>query len=157
MTRLALSLLTRLGLVLCVFMAAGCLSIEPPPDFVEREEYDWSSYAYRALNADAVVLGVREIHEDKEASLGFWTKAVKNRLQASHAYAILGEETLKVASGETATLIRMGREDAGVQYDYWVALVDAGSTLYVIEAGGRREHFSKVEGALRTSIKSFSH
>jgi hypothetical protein len=157
MTHYARSLVTRLGLVLCVLMAAGCLTIEPPPDFVEREEYSWSSYVYRALNADAVVLGVREVVEEKEASLGFWTQAVKNRLQASHAYAILGEESLQVASGETATLIRLGREDAGVQYDYWVTLVDAGSMLYVIEAGGRHEHFSKVEDALRTSIQSFTH
>lgn len=139
-------------------LCGGCglgFQIEPPADFVEREERDWSSYAYRALNADAIVLGVREIFEDKEASLAFWAKAVKNRLQASHSYAVLSEEPLSAASGEGGTLIRMGREDSGVQYDYWLALYDAGDVLYVVEAGGQRESFQKVEGQLLTSIKGF--
>ncbi len=137
---------------------AGCgatFEIEAPLDFVEREERDWSSYAYRALNADAVVLGVREIYEEKEASLAFWAKAVKNRLQASHSYAVIREEPISAASGEGGTLIRMGREDGGVQYDYWLALFDAGETLYVVETGGRRDAFEKVEDQLLGSITGF--
>lgn len=152
-------LLIRFALVvLGGLLFAGCGStfeIEAPADFVEREEYDWSSFAYRALNADAVVLGVREIVEEKEASLAFWAKAVKNRLQASHAYAVIREEPISAASGEGGTLIRMGREDAGVQYDYWLALFDADETLFVVEAGGRREAFEKVQDQLLGAIKGF--
>jgi hypothetical protein len=152
-------LLIRFLFVACSAIAfAGCGStfeIEAPADFVEREEYDWSSFAYRALNADAVVLGVREIVEENEASLAFWAKAVKNRLQASHAYAVIREEPISAATGEGGTLIRMGREDAGVQYDYWLALFDAGETLYVVEAGGRREAFEKVQDQLLGSITGF--
>lgn len=149
----------RLALVAVAgVLFAGCgatFEIKAPPDFVEREEYEWSSFAYRALNADAVVLGVREILEEKEASLAFWAKAVKNRLQASHAYAVLREEPISAVSGEGGTLIRMGREDAGVQYDYWLALFDAGETLYVVETGGRREAFEKVQDQLLGAIRGF--
>lgn len=149
---------TRLfGLLLAAFASFGCstFSITPPADFVEREEREWSSYSYRALNADAVVLGVREVEEDKAASLAFWKKAVMNRLQASHSYALMGEEELAIASGQKVTLLRLGREDAGVQYDYWVGLIDVDENVFVIEAGGRREHFAKVRDSLLESIKGF--
>ena len=138
---------------------AGCQTFEipTPADFVEREQPEWGSYGYRALNADAVVLGVREVEEDPEkpVSLAFWAKAVKNKLQASHAYALLGEEELSVASGQKALLLRLGSETSGTQYDYWVTLVDAGRDLFVIEAGGRRDSFAKVADSLRGSIKGF--
>ena len=168
MIRLARLARPLLGLTLgcAALLSGGCQSfaITTPPDFVERPEADWSSYSYRALNADAVVLGVREIDENEgrsmfddahDVSLTFWKKAVENRLRASHAYAMIGEDALSVASGHKGTLLRLGREDAGVQYDYWVALIDAGERLFVLEAGGRREEFAKVQDSLRSSIEGF--
>lgn len=159
-------LLLGLAFSCAALLLGGCQSfaISTPPDFVERPEPDWSSYSYRALNADAVVLGVREVDENEgrslfedthDVSLTFWKKAVENRLRSSHAYALLGEDPLTVASGHKGTLLRLGREDAGVQYDYWVGLIDAGEYLYVLEAGGRREEFTKVQDALRSSIEGF--
>jgi hypothetical protein len=156
--------LQRLALSLCLLAPLaleGCRSFDltAPPNFIELEDQDARGFALRAVNADGVVLAVRQVDNDRQGTMTFWTDAVKNRLRTSRGYALLEEKDVKVASGETAHQLRLGRDEGSAGYDYWVTVlvtppgvVGAGHVL-VVEAGGKRDEFGKVKDQLERSIE----
>lgn len=156
---------TVLGALLLAAQATlvGCsgFALQPPEHFVQLEEPDWSGFALRTVNADGVVLGVREVDNAARGSLTFWIEAIRNRLRTVRGYALLDERPVKAASGEAGHQLRLGRDEGSQAYDYWVTifvtppgLVSDGQVL-VVEAGGRREEFARVEDALGRAIDGF--
>lgn len=136
---------------------AGCagFSITPPEHFVVLDEPDWSGFAMRAVNADGVVLGVREIDNDPRGTLTFWTDAIRNRLRTVRGYTLLEERPVKAASGHTGHQMLLGRDEGSQTYDYWVTVFVTDDEVLVVEAGGRREEFARVQQDLRRAIDGF--
>lgn len=149
----------RLALVLLlVAPAAGCSSfaLDAPEHFVKLEQPDWSDYRMRAVNADGVVLAVREADNAASGgSLTFWTDAVRNRLRTARGYALLEEKPVRAASGEQGHQLRLGRDEGSQGYDYWVTIFVTDDFVHVVEAGGRREEFARVKEAVEEAIERF--
>ena len=141
--------------------AAGCSStvLETPDHFVRLNEGEYSSYKMRATNADGVVLGVRTIANDPEGDLGFWTKAVRDRLQTVSGYALLDEQEVTSANGRAGRRLAFGRDQGSQSYLYWVTLYVSARNLFwpgtitLIEAGGEKEKFQAAESAVEGALK----
>lgn len=132
----------------------GCsgFALRPPEHFVELEEPEWSGFALRAVNADGVVLGVREVDNDPHGTLTFWTDAIRNRLRTVRGYALVEERSVKAATGQTGHQLLLGRDEGSQTYDYWVTVFVTERRVLVVEAGGRREEFDRVQHAVRRAI-----
>lgn len=149
--------MTRFALLLSLFCLVGCsgFSIEPPQDFVELEEPEWSSYAFRSTSARGVVIGVKEVENTNAATLTFWLEAVKERLRTVRGYALLEEDEQRAASGQAGRLLRFGRQEGSQPYVYWLGLWVTPAKVYLLEAGGRRDEFEKVQGQVEQTIAGF--
>lgn len=153
----------RLLTLLTLTLLTGCASfrLEPPQDFYELEDYRRAGFASRATSADGVVLATRELGNEQEGTLAFWTVALRDRLRQDLGYALVEEQEVSAASGERGVQLRFGRDEQGEPYDYWVTLfvteasLLSPSQLYLIECGGKREVFTPRADALRTAIAGF--
>ena len=155
--------MTRLLTLLTLSLLAGCapFQLEHPADFYALEDHRRAGYVTRATSADGVVLATREIANRQDATLAFWTVALRDRLRHDLGYALLDEEAIAAASGERGVQLRFGRDEQGEPYDYWVTLfvTEAGlfadSELFLIECGGKRDVFASRADALRAAIAGF--
>ncbi|MCW8140743.1 MAG: serine/threonine protein kinase [Planctomycetota bacterium] len=153
-------MLARLLALLLVACAGGCrhFELQPPEHFVVLDEPEWRGYALRAVNADGVVLAVREVDNDRAGSLTFWVDAIRNRLRTVRGYALLDERPVKAATGEAGHQLRLGRDEGTQTYDYWVTIFVRPPTLLgdgqviVVEAGGRRDEFARVQDQIGEAI-----
>ncbi len=152
----------RAALASFLLLAAGCagpgFALEPPADFLLLEPRRGSGWALRATSADGVVLGVRELPNERQGTLAFWRDAVRERLRVGKGYALVGEEPVRAASGEEGVRLCFGRDEGGRAYTYWVTLFTAPGgalsppRLLLVEAGGEREAFSELEPALAQAV-----
>ena len=137
---------------------AGCagrhFELETPDDFVELDERAQGrrGYALRATSADGIVIGVREIENDREGSRDFWVQAIRNRLRRAGGYALLEESEVRAASGETGHQMRFGRDEGAHPYAYWVTVFVRDDRITLVEAGGRREPFEAQADAIQRTI-----
>jgi hypothetical protein len=122
-----------------VSLIAGChasFTTSAPKGFVELEQH--GVYDFRATSADGVVLAVRELDNDPEAELDFWARAVENAMRQRGGYALLQRRNTAVAGGVPAQQLRFGHDEANRPHLYYATVVVAGSTLYLLEAGGSK-------------------
>lgn len=143
-------------------LVSGCWTpLVPPDDFVQLEEGEYSSYAYRATNAHGVVVAVRELDNTRNGSLTFWTAAIKDRLREVRGYALVEELPVSCASGETGRRLRFGRDEGTKPYVYELSIfvvpetTFSDSELFLIESGGLREDYEKVRTDLDHAIAGF--
>src|ERR1044071_1392761 len=61
------------------------VGVATPTNFVVLE--DDEAYTWRAVSADGIVLGVREIDNEPQGSLRFWVQAIRNKLRVLGGYA----------------------------------------------------------------------
>lgn len=138
--------------LLVVGLFAGCHhhTLRTPSDFVVLEESE--SYATRAVSAQGVVIGVREIDNDPRANSTFWLSAIRSQLLEARGYALLEAKDVRARSGQRGKQLRLGREQNGEQYLYWLTMFVTKNRLYLVEAGARKDRFeqaqSKVDAAL---------
>lgn len=123
-------------LALC---ACASASIEAPRSFATFE--DAGGYLVRAANPEGVVVGVRAVPNDPEASVEFWKDLVQNQLEKGRGYAVLEQRKVKAGSGQTGIELRLGRDLAGEPYAYWVRIFVTKRHVYFVEAGGRQVRF----------------
>jgi hypothetical protein len=152
--------LSRLLGALLLASLAGCghhFELQSPADFAELDPDAQArrGFAQRAVSADGVVVAVREVDNDRHASRAFWLDAVRNRVRRSGGYALLSESSVRSADGAEGHQLRFGRDEGQRPYDYWVTLFVTESHVFVIEAGGRREHFEARRAAVEQTIASF--
>jgi hypothetical protein len=151
---------TRPVILLALALAAlsvGCghaFEMAAPQNFVVLDEDD-EQYAQRATSADGVVISVREIDNDNEGSLQFWTEAIRNRLRIVGGYALVSEAEVRAGSGERGKQMRFGRDEGSRPYFYWVTLFVTDDHVFVIEAGGRRETFERLQPQIERAIARF--
>lgn len=156
--------LARLALGLLVLAPlGGCrnFALEPPQNFVKLEEPEWSGFAMRSVNADGVVLAVRDVENDPEGTLTFWADAIRNRMRTVRGYALVEERPVQAATGEPGLQLKLGRDEGSHTYDYWVTIfaTEAGfffdGRVLIVEAGGSRDEFVKVKEAVDEAIRRF--
>lgn len=109
----------------------------------------------RATTADGVVIGVREIQNPRHGSGDFWVDAIRNRLRRDAGYALTSEADLRAASGHAGHQLRFGHDESSRPYVYWVTVFVTPDRVFVVEAGGRREHFEAAQARVESAISTF--
>ncbi len=151
--------LTLLALSL-VALASGCgqrFAVTTPADFLELSHDDsrrWG-YEHRATTADGVVIGVREIENPQHGSRDFWVDAIRNRLRRDAGYALTSEADVTAASGERGHQLRFGHDESSRPYVYWITVFVTPDRVFVVEAGGRQQHFEAAQARVEAAVSSF--
>jgi hypothetical protein len=133
--------------LIATLLAFGAFACTPtfatPKGFVDLDES--GTYDQRATTADGLVLAGREIENDPEGDLAFWSHAVENQMRLRGGYALLEKRKVKTAKGVEGEELRFGHDEGNKPHLYYVALfVTQGSlwkdgTIYLIEVGGPKE------------------
>ena len=154
MTRALMSLRGLLAPALGVALLAchASFSSSAPRGFVELDPTE--RYDFRATSADGLVLAARQLDNDPQAELSFWTRAVENAMRTRGGYALLETRDVQVAGGLRAKQLRFGHDEASQPHLYYVTLVVTCSAIYVLEAGGTKplieQHTPEIETWLHT-------
>jgi hypothetical protein len=156
MTSVALRPLIQIVL-LGLLGTAGCghhFELRAPERFVELEPgmQERMGFAYRATTANGAVIGVREIDNDRHASAEFWVEAIRNRVRRAGGYALVSESDVRSADGTAGHQLRFGRDEGRHPYDYWITVFVTHDRLFLIEAGGRRDHFETERESIERAI-----
>lgn len=154
MRRTPRSLARPLTLAASALLLAGCpsLSLHPPQDFVLLEPS--RGYTLRATNAEGVVLAVRELDNDPQGTLTFWSNAVGGRLRALRGYVPMGEEPVTAASGQTGRRLSFTRAEGEQPYAYGVSVFVIDDRVVVVEEGGRLDDVQRSREALDLALGS---
>lgn len=148
--------MSKLVSLLLLSLLVGCHhhTLHAPSDFVVLEESP--PYATRAVSAQGVVIGVREIDNDPRANAAFWLSAVRTQLLEGRGYALLAAKDVRASSGQPGKQLRLGREQNGEQYLYWLTVFVTKQRLYLVEAGARRDRFEEAQPEIERSLASLT-
>jgi hypothetical protein len=132
--------------------AAGCgpsVHAEVPSGFAIIESGD--DYAFRAANADGVVLGVRSEANKPHGDLGFWSQALTKRLE-KRGYATEGAaRNVSSREGTKGVLRTFTTSSGGRPHIYWLGVYVTDDDVFVVEATGDAE---SIDAAMRARIES---
>jgi hypothetical protein len=141
-------------------LVVGCgqhFDVVAPDDFLRLADEDSRRWGYdmRATSADGVVVGVREIENPRHGSRDFWVDAIRNRLRRDAGYALIEESDVHAASGHEGHQLRFGHDESSRPYVYWITVFVTPDRVFVVEAGGRREHFEAARSGVESAISTF--
>ncbi len=145
-----------LCLAITLLGAAGCghsFEATTPPGFVELE--DQEAYDYRATTADGLVIAVREIDHDPKGEIGFWTRAIENRMRQRGGYALLSTKDVKTGGGLPGKQLRFGHDESGKPHLYTVTIFVTDDHIFLLEAGGTKELVEKQSAELDAFVEKF--
>ena len=131
-------------LIALTLAAMGCANFEAktPTNFV-RLEQDKSQYDYRATSADGIVLAVREIENEPQGELVFWTEAIENSLRNRGGYALLDRSEITTAQGHSGVRLRLGLDNNDKPHEYTVAIFVTEDHVFLVQAGGEQSLLEK--------------
>lgn len=150
----------RWMLLLCALAAlsasAGCRPFQPatPPGFVDFSE-KYQDGEYRATTADGLVLGVRAFDNEPKGEIGFWLRAIENRMRDTSGYALLETRDVKDRNGNPGKQLRFGHDESGVPHLYYVAVFVNDDHVFLLEAGGTKDLVEKHGDQVEWSITNF--
>ena len=145
------------ALVALAALSAGCgrhFVPATPPSFVDLDDR-YGDTEYRATTADGVVLGVREYENDPKGDLGFWTRAIENRMRQTGGYALLETRKVLARDGMTGTQLRFGHDEGKEPHLYVVTIFASDDFVYLLEAGGSKSEMTRLMPQIDWSVKSF--
>jgi len=129
--------------LIATLFALGAFACTPtfatPKGFVDLDD---ATYDQRATTADGLVLAGRELDNDPEGDLAFWSHAIENQMRLRGGYALLEKRTVKNAGGHEGTALRFGHDEGNQPHLYTVAVYVTqdtfwkSGTIYLFEAGG---------------------
>jgi hypothetical protein len=126
--------------VLALVLASGCVSLNTPDGYAERDQT--GRYDYKAISTDASVISVTvQRNEDKKkGTLPYWTEASRKHMTLSRGYEFKEEGEFLSPQGKGRWML-FSRKYRGTDYLYVLGLVVDGRKIYVLEAGGELEFF----------------
>lgn len=133
-------------------LAAGCgpsVHAEVPSGFAIIDSGD--EFAFRAANADGVVVAVRSEDNKPHGDLGFWSQALAKRLE-KRGYAAEGAARAVESKEGTKGMLRTFKTSSGGRdHVYWLGVYVTDDDVFVVEATGDAE---SVDAAMRARIES---
>ena len=154
--------ITRNRTLLSTLVALTALACTPtfatPKGFVDLDEH--GTYDQRATTADGMVLAGREIENDPEGDLAFWSHAIENQMRLRGGYALLEKKKVKTVNGYEGEELRFGHDQGNKPHLYRIALyVTKGGfwedgTIYLVEAGGPKELVEKNAASIDWAIRN---
>jgi hypothetical protein len=162
----------RLLIDAAALLATGCgpsFVLSTPPGFIELEE-EHSPYDYRATSADGLVMGAREIDNDRHGELAFWVKAVENRMRERGGYALIESKAVKSADGVEGRQLRFGHDasaggDTSPQAQssgtarphlYYLTVFVTEKKIFLLEVGGTKELMASQAALIDSAVASFN-
>lgn len=133
----------------------GCgrpFDVKTAPGFVPLENQ--VSYDYRATTPEGVVVAVRVIDDEDRGDLAFWTQTITLQLREVSGYALLDVADVQSADGTKGRLLRFGHDEDNKPYAYWIAVFPAQGRLFLVEAGGAKEAFTRAQPSVDWMLKS---
>jgi hypothetical protein len=133
-------------------LASGCgpsVQASVPSGFAIIENGD--DYAFRAANADGVVLGVRSEENKPHGDLGFWSQALTKRLEKRGYSAEGAARQVESREGTKGVLRTFTTSAAGRPHVYWLGVYVTDDDVFVVEATGDAD---SVDAAMRARIES---
>jgi hypothetical protein len=144
----------QIGLLVGALLAlGGCargIELATPDGFAELEQGD---YDYRATSAEGVVIAVRREPNRPKASLAFWSAAIDYELRG-RGYSAIASQDVKSAGGVPGKQIRYRTTRQGRPNVLWTTVYVTSGDVVVVEAGGDRAHFERVESELEKAIRA---
>lgn len=125
-------------------------TMEPPDSFKRFEQIN----TFQFITADGVMLKGREAPNEPVADLDFWQDALKRHLEAN-GYVLKSEKLFKTKKNldgcNLAFLIPYGAED----WMFMVTLFVEDDSVYILEAAGPFDRYTKIEKELVASLETF--
>jgi hypothetical protein len=153
------SITQTLLITLAALSAFACTpTFATPKGFVDLDEQ--GTYDQRATTADGLVLAGREIENDPEGDLAFWSHAIENQMRMRGGYALLEKKKVKSTSGHDGEALRFGHDEGNKPHLYTIAVyVTKGNfwhdgTIYLVEAGGPKELVEKNAASIDWAIRN---
>jgi hypothetical protein len=137
-----------------LFACGRPFDIKTAPGFVPLENQSGYSYDYRATTPEGVVLAVRVIDDENRGDLAFWTEALTLQLRDVSGYALLESADVTSRDGTKGKLLKMGHDEDGKPFAYWVGVFPAQGRLFIAEAGGQKDAFDRAKPSIEWMMKS---
>lgn len=141
-------------LLLPVFALPACgggVSMHAPDGFAQLD--DQKDYAYRATNAQGVVIAVRHKANKPRGDLKFWAGAVDAHLRRKGYTAVTGSD-VKTANGMTGQQIRYKVVRGNREHAFWVTVFVVDDAVITVEVGGDHAFFESLEEPIKKAIES---
>ena len=107
-------------------LLAGCATpqLSTPKGFValEKGEYSYNDYTYKAVSPDGAVLQVRYQEEQPKGEFDFWAEALQRELTEGLGYELISEEEIRTDKGEEGRVMRFRGAHQGQVFRYGVAV-----------------------------------
>lgn len=110
---------------------------------------------YRAATADGVVIGVRAFENDPKGELGFWARALENRMHDLGGYALLEKKEVVDRIGQKGVELKMGHDEGREPHVYIVTLFVTDAKIFVVEAGGTKSEMDREAAQIDWAIRNF--
>jgi hypothetical protein len=149
---------TPIATLLVVSAFACTPTFATPKGFVDLDE--GGAYTQRATTADGMVLAGREIENDPEGDLAFWSHAIENQMRMRGGYALLEKKKVKTTDGHEGETLRFGHDEGNKPHLYYIAVfVTKGNfwedgTIYVVEAGGPKDLVERNAASIDWAIRN---
>ena len=145
-----------LSALLFSLACARPFDIHTAPGFIELKQDASSSYGFVATTPDRVVLSVRVVDLEGEASedLAFWTQAMTLELRDVSGYALESTTDVRSLDGTPGKQLRFGHDEHGKPYVFWLTFWIANKRIIVVEAGGVKPTFEKYAPSVEWMLKS---
>ena len=146
-----------------LFLAAIALSLSAcsrhfvpatPPGFVDMGDA-YPDGEYRATTADGVVIGICNVDNEPKGEMGFWAKALENRMREVGGYALLDKHPVTNRAGQTGTELRFGHDEGRTPHLYRIALFVTDKRIFILEAGGNKPEMERQAPQIDWAIRNF--
>jgi hypothetical protein len=146
--RRIICLIALLGLVAC----GKPFKVETAPGFVPLENQ--GEYAYRSTTPEGVVVAIRVIDDEDRGDIAFWTQALTLQLRDVSGYALLETKDITSRDGTKGKLLKLGHDEDGKPFTYWVGAFLAQGRLFIVEAGGQKDAFERARPNVEWTMAS---
>lgn len=145
------------ALSLCLAMGTGCarpFDVRTAPGFIELEGQKSEGYDYRATSPEGVVFAIKVVPDEDRGDLDFWLRTLTLKLRDEMGYAVIGTEDVTSLDGSKGRTLKLGHDEGGKPYDYWVTVFIANKRVFLVEAGAPRDLMEKAKPNVAWMLKS---
>lgn len=147
---LAIASFSMLGISGC----AKPFEVRTAPGFIELEGQHVEGYDYRATSPEGVVFSVKVVPDEERGDLDFWVRTLTLKLHDEMGYAVVGTEDVTSLDGAKGKTLKLGHDEGGKPYDYWVTVFVAKKKVFIVEAGAPHELMEKAKPNVAWMLKS---
>ncbi len=136
--------------------ACGTVSkVKTPTGFValSDDQIEWKNYQWKAVSPDGAVVILREVENEQEGAIDFWSEALERDIIANQGYKHI-ETTDVEAANLSGKLMRFEALYGGLPYRYNVAIFVTDDWIITVETAASEEVYERHQEALENAIRS---